>query len=65
MVVGDVPLGGLGMLSPPVVGLLAELPEILAFNRRDDPRMHRDTGVVGTSLDLCVRVIWQVQPKAL
>lgn len=65
MVLDDVLLARLRMLGPPLVGLLAELPEALAFDRRDDPRVHGDTGGAGAFLDLRMDVIGQVQPKAL
>jgi len=65
VVVGELSLGALRMLGPPLVGLLAELPEVFAFDRRDDPRVHRDAGDVSALLDLRVGVIGQVQPKTL
>ena len=65
VVLDDVLPAGLRMLGPPLVGFLAELPEALAFDCRDDPRVHGDTGSVGAFLDLRMDVIGQVQPKTL
>ena len=63
VVIGGLPLGGLGMVRPPLVGLLAELPEILALDRRDDPGVHGEASSVGTLLNLRMDVIGQLQPN--